>query len=98
MSQILVIVAIALAIFMLPRLAGKRSEQNGKPSSIVPKMNGWTRLAVVASVVWTAALGFYVKPWQGHWPLFFYIAIGPLVLFWGIFWVLQGFRKGKPDR
>jgi len=93
MSQILVIVAIALAIFMLPRLAGKRVEKNGSTSRNVLEISGWLRLAIMASILWPAGGAFYLKPWNGHWPMFFYVGIGPVILFWGVFWVLSGFRK-----
>ena len=93
MSQVLVIIAIALAIFMLPRLAGKRVKENGSISRSFLEISGWLRLAIMASILWPAGAAFYLKPWNDHWPMFFYVGIGPVILFWGLFWVLSGFRK-----
>jgi len=93
MTQILVIVAIALAIFVLPRLAGKQVDKNGSTSRNILEISGWLRLAIMASILWPAGAAFYLKPWNSHWPMFFYVGIGPVILFWGIFWVLSGFRK-----
>ena len=94
MSEILVIIAIALAIFMLPRLTGKQDKKESTGSRAGLQMNGWLRLAVMASVLWPAGTAFLLKPWNTQWPMFFYAGIGPVVLFWGLFWVLSGFRKG----
>jgi hypothetical protein len=93
MTQILVIIAIALAIFMLPRLAGKRVEKNGSTFSSFSEISGWLRLAIMASILWPAGAAIYLKPWNDHWPMFLFVGIGPVILFWGIFWVLSGFRK-----
>jgi len=93
MSEILVIIAIALAIFMLPRLTGKRVEKAAPEFFGVSQMNGWLRLAIMASVLWPAGAAFFLKPWNNHWTMFFLLGIGPVVLLWGVFWVLSGFRK-----
>ena len=98
MSEILVIVAIALGIIMLPRLTGRRTENTGRQTSGVSSINGWMRLAIMASVLWPAIMAFFLKPWNDHWPMFFYVAIGPVALSWGIFWVLSGFRKNRTNR
>ena len=95
MSEILVIVAIALGIIMLPRLTGKRAEKAGRKPGGVSRMTGWLRLAVMASILWPAVMAFYLKPWNRHWPMFFYASIGPVALLWGIYWVLSGFKKEK---
>ena len=98
MTEILVIIAIALAIFMLPRLTGKRIEKGGVGTLGILKMNGWVRLAVMASVLWPAIVAFFTKPWNDHWAMFFYVGMGPVVLSWGVFWVFSGFRKGGKNR
>ncbi|MBW2710058.1 MAG: hypothetical protein JRD04_12515 [Deltaproteobacteria bacterium] len=94
MNEILVIIAIALAIFILPKLTGKRIEKSGQQAGIISKMTGWVRLAVMASILWPAVMAFSLRPWNGNQPMFFYVGIGPVALLWGIFWVLSGFRKG----
>jgi len=95
MTQILVIIAIALAIFMLPRLAGKRVEKKGSATRNILEINGWLRLAIMVSILWPAGAALYLKPWNGQWPMFLYMGTAPVILFWGIFWVLSGFLKAK---
>ncbi len=93
MSEILVIIAIALAIVTLPRLTGKRA-QKGRPAlSRISKINGWVRLAIMASILWPAGAALYLKPWNAQWLKFVVLGTGPVMLFWGIYWVLSGFRK-----
>ncbi len=92
MTEILVIVAIAAAIFMLPRMTGRRPEK-GSPASSFSRIGGWVRLAIMGSVVWPAGAAFFLKPWNGDWSLFLYAGMGPVIIFWGIYWVLSGFKK-----
>ncbi|MBT3255519.1 MAG: hypothetical protein HN366_03525 [Deltaproteobacteria bacterium] len=98
MNEILVIIAIALAIFMLPRLTGKRIEKGGRQAGMISKMTGWVRLAVMVSILWPTVMAFFIKPWNNHWPMFLYVGIAPVALLWGVFWVLSGFRKGGRNR
>ncbi|OQY43328.1 MAG: hypothetical protein B6240_12685 [Desulfobacteraceae bacterium 4572_87] len=98
MTEILVIIAIALAIFMLPRLTGKRVEEGDRRNISLSKMSGWLRLAIMASLLWPAGVAFFLKPWNHHWSIFFYAGMGPVILLWGIFWVFTGFRKGGRNR
>ncbi len=99
MNEVLVIIAIALAIFMLPRLTGKRIEKGGRQQAgVISKMTGWARLALMATILWPAVMAFFLKPWNENWPMFFYVGMAPVVFFWGVFWVLSGFRKGKGRR
>ena len=98
MNEILVIIAIALAIFMLPRLTGKRIEKGGRQAGVISKMTGWVRLAVMASILWPVVIALFLKPWNGNRSMFFCVSIGPVVLSWGVFWVLSGFRKGGRRR
>jgi len=93
MTEILVIIAIALAIFMLPRLTGKRVQKGSPALSRISKISGWLRLAIMASILWPAGSALYLKPWNAHWLKFVVLGIGPVILFWGIYWVLSGFRK-----
>ena len=93
MSEILVIVAIGLAIFMLPRLLGKPDAQNAASPRKMLDISGWLRLAILASMLWPAGWALYLKPWNGHWLLFLSLGMGPVIFFWGVFWVLSGFRK-----
>ncbi|MFO7986468.1 MAG: hypothetical protein R6U38_11415 [Desulfatiglandaceae bacterium] len=98
MTEILLIIAIALAIFLLPRLAGKTQERTGGPNQTSGQMSGWVRLAILASLLWVALVAVYLRPWSHPvtaWQEFAYVAIGPVGVFWGVFWVFSGFRKEK---
>ncbi len=94
MSEILVIIAIALAIFMLPRLAGKQAKKESSGIRTGFRLSGWLRLAIMVSVLWPAGIALFLKPWNNHWHTFLYVGMGPVALFWGVFWVFSGFRKG----
>ena len=93
--EILLIVAIILGIFMLPRLMTRKPEGDLQLSDQGYRLTGRMRFAIVASLLWPAIVAFFLEPWEGHWPLFFYVAAGPVALLWGIYWVLSGFRKER---
>ena len=93
--EILLIVVIALGIFMLPRLMSKNPERDLQPLNRIFRMTGWMRLAILVSILWPALAAFFMEPWNSQWVVFLYVALGPLVLFWGICWVIWGFRKRR---
>ena len=94
LMEILLIAVIVLAIFLLPGLMGAQRKKAPQRADRILRLSGRKRLAIVASLLWPALLALYMKPWNGHWPIFLYTALGPVVLGWGIAWVLSGFRKG----
>ena len=93
--EILLIVAIVLGIFMLPRLMVRKPEGDLELRDQGFRFTGRMRFAIFASLLWPALVVFFLEPWKGHWPIFFYVAVGPVVLLWGIYWVFSGFRKER---
>ncbi|HHF51509.1 MAG: hypothetical protein JRJ86_00095 [Deltaproteobacteria bacterium] len=93
LMEILLIVAIILGIFMLPRLLRRQQENEVRPADQGQGLSGWKRLAILASFLWPALLALYLKPWNSHWHIFLYVAVGPVALAWGILWIFSGFRK-----
>ncbi|MBN1277195.1 MAG: hypothetical protein JXA35_06855 [Deltaproteobacteria bacterium] len=94
--EILIIVLIIAVIFLLPRMLRRPPEPEVRPLIKIRKLNGWQRLAIVASFLWLSFFTIYLKPWNNDWRLYFYTGIAPVILFWGIFWIFLGFKnKGK---
>ncbi|MCF8144146.1 MAG: hypothetical protein K9N21_09525 [Deltaproteobacteria bacterium] len=92
-TEILLIVAILLGIFMLPRLMSRKPDQVSQERHGSPPLSGRMRFAILASLLWPVLAAFFLKPWNSHWIVFLYIAVGPVALIWGIYWVFSGFRK-----
>ncbi len=93
-QEILVLVAIVVAIVCIPRMTGRRGEvRSARP---LRPLSGKMRLAVAVSVLWPVLLGFFLKPWQNGVERFLYVGAGPVVLGWLVYWVLAGFRKHRP--
>ncbi|UCF95250.1 MAG: hypothetical protein JSW39_14220 [Desulfobacterales bacterium] len=90
-QEILVLVVIVLAVFLLPRVMGR--EQEKKSAKPAFSLSGRMRLAMAASVFWPALIAAFLKPWQTSWLPFIYVGIGPVILGWVIFWVWAGFRN-----
>ena len=93
LTEILLIVVIVVGILFLPGLMSKKSEKATQRLDHLLKISGWMRLAILASLLWPALVALYLKPWNNHWHIFLYVAVGPVVLTWGIFWVFSGFKK-----
>lgn len=93
--EILLIVAIVLGIFMLPRLMARKPEGDLQLRDQGFRFTGRMRFAIMASLLWAAIVAFFLEPWEGAWLLFFYVALGPVALLWGIYWVFSGFRKKR---
>ena len=75
--EILLILALILGIFMLPRWMSGKQEKSAADRNGGFKPKGWTRLAIVASVVWPAAALFFMQPWNGGWIYFLYAPPDP---------------------
>lgn len=96
--EILIVIAIILGIIILPRMFRRPPEPETGPLRRGFKLTGWMRLAILVSLIWAAFFALYLSPWNHRWDTFFYLGIGPVVLFWGIFWIIQGFRhREKQD-
>jgi hypothetical protein len=93
MTQILLIIVIALGIFVLPRMLARNPEKGAQQPGLRLTMSGRMRLAIIASLIWPALVALYLKPWSGQLDVFLYVAVGPVALIWGIFWVFVGFKK-----
>ncbi len=107
MQEILVVVAIALAVIFIPRLMNRKStsESQSQPryqprppiQSNQPvlriALTGWMRLVIVITFLWVAGCAAYLKPWEGKPFLFFCISLGPAVALWGGIWAWFGYKK-----
>jgi len=94
-TEILLIIAIILGIFILPRLMPRKTEQVRQRSEGGPPLSGRMRFAILAALLWPVLVAFFLKPWNSHWVAFFYMAVGPVALIWGIYWVVAGFRRER---
>ncbi|MEI6890826.1 MAG: hypothetical protein V5783_01530 [Pontiella sp.] len=95
MKEILVIVVILLGLFLVPRLLRRRSPDPSAPrqsSNKKPICSGLIRLALFGSVLWMALAFALLNPLSGSWTLFIGWGILPVVLCWGIRWVVLGFK------
>jgi hypothetical protein len=93
LMEILLIVAIILGIFTLPGFLRRRQKNEIERTAQGLSLTGGKRLAILSSLLWPALLALFLKPWDSHWEIFLYTAVGPVVLAWSIFWVLSGFKK-----
>jgi len=95
MQEILVVAAIAAAIFFLPRFMGKKPEPEYKPyrRSLRIALTGWMRLAILITILWVAGCAALMKPWANSSLSFLCIGLGPILVFWGVVWVWFGYKK-----
>jgi len=107
MQEILVVAAIALGIFFIPRLMGRKSSSDveqqrrpqprftSQPNHRIPTINltGWLRLAILTTILWIAGSAAFLKPWEANTFLFFCVSLGPALILWGGVWVWFGYKK-----
>lgn len=92
LQEIIIIAGIVLAILFLPRVMGSR---RGAPSirQSALRVTGRLRIAIAASVIYPAIVAAFLQPWKGDLFRFLYIGLGPVVVAWLLYWVLDGFKK-----
>jgi hypothetical protein len=90
MQEFLVLIVIALAIFYLPRLMGRRPapEPVRRPSPLTGRM----RLAILLTVFWIVGFAAVLKPWQAEPLPFVSLGLGPAAAAWGAAWVWFGYK------
>jgi hypothetical protein len=96
LQEIAIVAVIVGVIILLPRIT--RSPQSKTIPHPVLRLtaaavSGRLRLAILSSAVWLALVAAYFKPWRDTWFAFLFGGVGPVVLCWGIAWVVNGFRK-----
>ncbi|MFZ0130975.1 MAG: hypothetical protein WAK95_00420 [Desulfobacterales bacterium] len=98
LQEIFLILLIVLAIFFLPRLTGRRpaavapGRVNRRPR---PRLSGPLRSAILASLAWLFLTAVYIEPWQRDLTRYLYAGAAPVALFWGILWIVAGFRNRR---
>lgn len=109
MQEILVVAAIVLAIYFIPRLMGNKSSSSSqskqearhenltRPGVYIAKISltGRMRLAILLTLVWIIACAVYFKPWEGSRPVFILATLVPATVFWGAIWVWFGYKKHR---
>jgi len=90
-QEILIIILVILGFIVFRPLFSKRPVQRKVRPTI--EISGKWRLALVASVVYPAAVAVYIQPWQNDPIIFYYIGVGPVVLAWLLGWAVMGFKK-----
>lgn len=95
-QEILLIGLIVLGVIFLPRLSGRRrippNDTNKSPRTPV-RLTGFLRLTIFVSMAWLLATAAYLEPWKRPGPQYLLVGAGPVLLFWGLYWIVSGFRK-----
>jgi hypothetical protein len=94
MQEVLVLGVIALAIFYLPRIFGKKPSLP-IPARRPPVLTGRMRLAIVITILWIAGVAIFLKPWQGQPVLSLCVGLGPVAVMWGGAWVWFGYKQHR---
>jgi MFS family permease len=94
-TEILLIIAIILGLFMLPRIMTRKPELAPRRSVRHTALSGWMRFAILGSVLWPILVVLWVQPWNGRWVPFLCMGVAPVAVWWGGYWVWSGFRKNQ---
>lgn len=98
-QEILLLLIILVAILFLPRVIAQFRTPEVKKQRPMQKpfhLSGRLRLVLTASLLWPLGAAIYFKPWQvAALEPFLLFGIGPVVLVWGIGWVVAGFIRQR---
>jgi hypothetical protein len=91
-QEILIISVIVVGVIFIPRMMESRKPA---PKLILARksLSGRWRLAIALSIVHPLVAAAIIQPWRENPAAFGYIGLGPVLLGWLIYWVLQGFRR-----
>lgn len=97
LTEILLILLIVVVLFFLPRMVSRPASPMRKvpPQPLMKRISGRWRLAILASVIWLVAMALWLKPWTGNQILFVWVGAAPIVVGWGGYWVIAGFKQKR---
>jgi hypothetical protein len=97
LTEILLILLIVVVLFFLPRMVSRPASPMRKVPAqpLLKKMSGRWRLAILASVIWLAAMALWLQPWRGNQTLFVGVGAAPVIVGWGVVWVMAGFKRRR---
>ena len=94
-NEILIIAAIVVGIFFVPRmLPAKRTLPVSRK---MIELSGKMRLSIAISVIYPLAAAAYFQPWKKGLVFFLYVGIGPVALYWLMKWVFAGIKDRRND-
>ncbi len=95
MQEILVLIAIVLALFYIPRLRVGKTASRDIPheTPVFPPLTGWMRLAILVTFLWISGSALFMKPWQSDVLVYLLTGLAPALIFWGALWVFYGYKK-----
>ncbi|GAB6908006.1 conserved membrane hypothetical protein [Desulfosarcina cetonica] len=96
-QEILLILLIILGLFLVPRITARRRLPQQMAARRIPAavLSRSLRLGIFLSLIWLAGCAIGLKPWQHDLTPFIIVGIGPVVLGWGIKWVLAGKKNAR---
>jgi hypothetical protein len=67
----------------------------------ISELSVWYRISVVISLIWIIGSLIGIEPWYrrggrgsyGNIDDFLLIGVLPVVIFWGLIWIVKGFKK-----
>jgi hypothetical protein len=91
-QEILIISAIVAGVIFIPRMMAPK-KQALKMIRARKSLSGRWRLAIALSIVYPLIAAAIMQPWHKNPTAFVSIGLGPVLLGWLVYWVLQGFRR-----
>jgi len=93
-QEMLVIVLLIALIVFLPRRLGRAGTVK-RSGNIMRSLSGKTRLGITISALWLLLCTVYFQPWSGDLIGFALVGLCPVILGWGILWVIDGYKKDQ---
>lgn len=97
-KEIIMVGCVLAGLFIIPRLL-RRGDQDSKKiasnasSQKTSAQRGRMRLVILLSVAWIIGAALLLNPLKESVVPFLLIGVFPVLLGWGIRWVVQGFSK-----
>lgn len=90
LHEILIVVLIVLGIIFLPRLSGRPAVRPLPVNRKGIRMSGLMRMAMAISGLWLFGAIIYHRAWEEITMPFYLFGMGPVLLGWAAYWVLNG--------
>lgn len=96
LKEIIIILSVLAGLFIIPRIIRMKSGDQGttskKPPQASRKDSGFKRLAILLTGLWVVLAFVFLRPLSGNVMPFLAAGVLPMVVAWGIRWVVLGFK------
>ncbi|MCK5542464.1 MAG: hypothetical protein KAI40_07200 [Desulfobacterales bacterium] len=97
-TEILTLVVIIIGIIILPKMFRQEKKGSSKEKLSINSIPVLVRFGILASILIPIISALFFQPWKNNLTLFILTGIIPLIVGWGMYWMIAGLKNKTKTR